>query len=249
MARTPKEIEVKLKLSRPVAQLVQGRRDWYRIDNKSSKVADIYIYDEIGYFSITAQDFVKDLQGLNPETINLHINSPGGDVFDGIAIYNALLDHRATVNVNIDSLAASIASVIAMAGDTRTIAKAGTMMIHDGHGLSIGNAADMREMADLLDKMSDTIAGVYADRAGGDVKSWRTAMKDESWYTAEEAVAAGLADEVRGGEESAENSWDLSIFAYAGRKHAPAPAVAAKAEPEFSFDPELFRTAFKEVYG
>src|SRR5690606_8034659 len=103
--------------------------------------------------------------------------------------------HQAHVTVIVDSLAASIASVIAMAGDRVVMAKNATMMIHDGHGLSIGNAADMREMADLLDKVSDNIASVYAERAGGDVAEWRERMRAETWYSADEAVSAGLADE------------------------------------------------------
>jgi hypothetical protein len=104
-------------------------------------------------------------------------------------------------------------------------------MIHDAFGLAVGNAADMRDMADRLDKISDTIAGIYAGRAGGGVDTWREAMRVETWYDADEAVEAGLADEVRrragkdGDQE--ENSWDLSIYSYAGRSKAPAPQIAA----------------------
>jgi ATP-dependent protease ClpP protease subunit len=201
----PPERTSPLRIARPIARLRQGRADWYRITNKAAEdTTEVYIYDEIGYFGTTAGDFVQALKGIETSKIDLHLNSPGGDVFDGIAIYNALKDHDATVTTRIDALAASIASVIAMAGDSITIAKSATMMIHDGHGLAIGNAADMREMADLLDRMSDTIAGIYADRAGGTVEEWRDRMRAETWFSAAEAVEAGLANAVRGADEGAD---------------------------------------------
>src|SRR5690606_38136643 len=118
------------------------------------------------------------------------------DVFDGVAIYNALRDHPADVAVRVDGLAASAASFIAQAGDKVTMNRGSQLMIHDAWGLCIGPAADMRETAALLDRVSDTIAGLYAARAGGTVEDWREAMLAESWYSAEEAVEANLADEV-----------------------------------------------------
>jgi hypothetical protein len=112
------------------------------------------------------------------------------------------------------------------------------MMVHDANGLALGNAADMREMADLLDKCSDNIASIYADSAGGTVQEWRDIMRAETWYSAEEAVAAGLADGIVGqdAEEEAPQqrqpalaaaSFDLSKFRYPGRDAAPAPALPA----------------------
>ena len=252
-----------LKMARPVGQLKEGRSDWYRIDNKAGQVAKVYIYDEIGWFGVTADDFVKDLNAVTAGEIELHLNSPGGDAFQGIAIYNALRNHQAKITVRVDGLAASAASFIAQAGERVVIEKTAQMMIHDAAGLVIGNASDMREMADLLDKMSDNIASIYADRSGGGLGMWRDRMRAESWYSADEAVKAGLADEVAGGDESRQapdNKWDLSIFNYAGREHAPAPVLVnvaadppaepaltpevepgpALAEP-FAFDPDLFK--------
>lgn len=205
----------RLKTARPLASLREGRNDWYRIRNQGAGVAEVYIYDEIGWFGVTAADFVRDLQGIDAEAIDLHMNTPGGDVFDGLAILEALRSHKAHVTVYVDSLAASIGSVIAMAGDRIVMARNATLMIHDGHGLAIGNAADMREMADLLDRCSDNIASVYAGRAGGTVEDWRAAMRATTWYTADEAVAAGLADEVKAPNSSRSApaaTWDLSIF-------------------------------------
>ncbi|MFW5899545.1 MAG: phage major capsid protein, partial [Jiangellaceae bacterium] len=127
---------------------------------------------------------------------DLHVNSPGGLVFDGVAIYSALRNHPATVDVSIDGLAASAASFVAMAGDSIAIEKPAKMMIHDAAGLVIGNAADMLEMATLLDELSDTIADIYAERAGGTAEQWRQRMRDETWFSAQQAVEAGLADQI-----------------------------------------------------
>lgn len=238
-----------LRSARPRAQLRAGRTDWYRISNYAgagNQTAEIAIYDEIGFWGITAGDFLNDLAQVTAPNITVRLNSPGGEIFDGVAIANSLAAHPATVTVQVDSLAASIASVIAVAGGDRVVMMPHSqMMIHDGSGLAIGNAADMQQMADLLDRQSDNIAAVYAAKAGGDAADWRAVMQAETWYTAEEAVAAGLADEVAelpGRRPAAddsepnmpENSWDLSLFRYAGRTAAPAPAANAVpvAEPE-----------------
>lgn len=187
--------------SRPVnfqrpAKAQVGR--WYEIKNIAAERAEVSIYDEIGFWGITASDFVRDLQSVQAKSIELHISSPGGDVFDGIAILNALRQHPAKVDVVIDGLAASAASFIAMAGDTVKVAPNAMIMIHEASGVVIGNAEDMIEMAALLDKTSENIANVYAQRAGGTAEDWRAAMRVETWYTDQEAVDAGLADEILG---------------------------------------------------
>src|SRR6266498_184276 len=153
---------------RPAARL---NPTWYRISNKAEDTTLIDIYDEISWFGISAADFVKELRAVSTPKIELHINSPGGDVFDGVAIYNALRQHDAQVHVVIDSLAASAASFIAMAGDKITATATAMLMIHDAWGLVNGNAADMRDAADRLDKHSDNIASIYAARAGGDTQT------------------------------------------------------------------------------
>lgn len=227
--------------ARTRAQLVAGRVDWYRITNAAGDTAEVSIYDEIGFFGTTASEFVDELKAITAPNINLRLNTPGGEVFDGIAIHNALREHVARVTVQVDALAASIGSVIAMAGDRVVMGRGAQMMIHDALGLTIGNAQDHREMVDLLDKASDNIAGFYAARAGGDVATWRERMQAETWYTADEAVTAGLADEtVDKPADPAPSptaaSWDLSIFRYQGRDRAPAPDLdAATARP--STDP------------
>src|SRR4030065_709369 len=121
----------------------------------------------MGAGGILASAFVNELRGLKGKALNVYINSPGGSVFDGIAIYNALARPEGGVNVTVDSLAASIASVIAQAGETRTMAKSSAMMIHDAWGIAVGDPATMEKMRDGPDKLSDSIADIYADRAGG----------------------------------------------------------------------------------
>jgi len=231
------------------APTAEETRTWYRMRNfvDQPDTAAIYLYGEIGYWGVEAQDFVRDLMSLRVSNIILHINSPGGEVFDGLAIFHALRDHPATVETRVDGLAASAASFVAMAGDKVVMQRNAQMMIHDASGIEIGNAEDMRTMADLLDMCSDNIADIYAQQAGGTVEQWRAAMKVETWYSAAEAHAAGLCDEVAGadeetsedtavvpGEEAADalmdKAWDLSVFAftYAGREKAPAPKPVAE---------------------
>lgn len=158
---------------------------------------EVYLYEEIGWFGITAADFVPALADIRTSTLTLRVNSPGGDVFDGIAIYNALVDHPARVTVQVDGFAASIASVITMAGNRVVMGRGAEMMIHDPWAACVGNTADMTAMASTLNQVGDNLADIYADRAGGTPADWRTAMLAETWYRAEQAVKAGLADEVQ----------------------------------------------------
>lgn len=181
---------------RAAATRAHANKRWYRIQNVAATgVVEVWVYDEIGLWGVTAAEFVRELQTVEAVGIDLHINSPGGDVFDGIAIYNALCTHPATVNAYIDGLAASAASFIAQAGAKVCIARNASMMIHDAEGVCIGNASDMTAMAELLERTSDNIADIYAQRSGT-VKQWRKAMQAESWFTGKEAVDVGLADEV-----------------------------------------------------
>jgi ATP-dependent protease ClpP protease subunit len=162
----------------------------------------IDLMEEIGYWGVTATEFVDELLAIDAETIELHVNSPGGDVFDGLAIMNALADHPATVNVVVDGIAASAASFIAMAGDSMKMNRGSQLMIHDAIGFCYGNAGAMEDTAVLLSRISDTIAGIYADRAGGKADDWRDLMRAETWYSATEAVDAGLADEAVAGPKN-----------------------------------------------
>jgi ATP-dependent protease ClpP protease subunit len=212
------------------AATLQKDRVWYRITNNAGS-AVVDIFDEIGYWGTNAADFQRELAQIVATEITVNLNSPGGEIFEGIAIHNALRSHPANVTVRVAGLAASIASVIALAGDRVIMQPHSQMMIHDGSGFCIGDASDMREMADLLDKQSNNIAAVYAERAGGTVEEWRERMLAETWYSADEAVEAGLADEVdapaRQGQQAPAPAarWDLTVFKHAGREQAPAPVL------------------------
>lgn len=210
-------------------------------------VATLRIYDPIDswgeYWGVSAKEFADALDDLPDEVdeIRLHINSPGGDVFDGIAILNALRAHDAKVVAIVDGIAASAASFIAVGVDEVVMARNSELMIHDAWGLCVGNAADMAEMAEMLDHISDNIASIYADRAGGTTADWRAAMQTETWYSADEAVAAGLADRVeqkKGAGKGATDRFDLSIFTYAGRNEAP-PPLPAEPATKVSIDGDL----------
>ncbi len=187
-------------------------KTWFRIENKAEKEATVYIHDEIGYYGVKASEFVKALNEITAKTINLHINSPGGNVFDGVTIYNALRDHKATIKVKIDGLAASIASVIAMAGDTVDIAKNAMMMIHRAWTIAAGNANEMRKTAEVLEKIDKgTVIGTYADKTGLDEKKLVELVDAETWLTADEAKDLGFVDTI-GGETDAKACWDLTRY-------------------------------------
>lgn len=239
-----------------------GTASWYRIENKGAN-ASVYIYDEIGFWGVTAQDFAAELKAISASTMDVHINSPGGEVYDGLAIYNSLKGHKATVTVHIDGLAASAASFIAMAGDAVIIARNAEMMIHDAMGAAFGNASEMAEMGKALDRVSENIADIYAQRAGGTVSSWRDLMKAETWYSGKEAVAAGLADKMTDddadADDGASNAWG-GLFRYRGRLNAPPPVAMQPAATHptlppvpdppiiqggdtITVDPDVFRAA------
>lgn len=163
---------------------------------KADDPTRVYVYGLIGGWDMDAEQFVRDIHALDVDAFDLHVNSPGGFVWDAVSMFEAVRGHRATVTARIDGLAASAASFLALAADDVEIAAAGRMMIHDAQGIAIGSPADMQEARDLLDAVSNDIAGIYADRAGGTVKGWRTAMTATTWYSAQQAVDAGLAGRV-----------------------------------------------------
>lgn len=168
----------------------------------AADVPKLYVYDMIGGYDADAAEFVQAVHGIKADALDLHINSPGGFVYDAVAMFEALDASPATVNVHIDGLAGSAASFLAMVGETVGIAKGGRMMIHDAQMVAMGGPADLREMADVADEVSNDIAGYYAGRAGGTPANWRKAMTATTWYSAQQAVDARLADRVTGGKTS-----------------------------------------------
>lgn len=172
----------------------------YSIRARGNASAEIYIYEDVGegwFGGVSAKQFAVDLKALGAiQNIDLRINSYGGEVFDGLAIYRQLVEHPARVVAHIDGVAASIASVIAMAADEIRIAEAGFIMIHPAQGGVLGCASDMRDMADLLDKITSSIINVYDRRTSADVGQITEWVAKDTWFTASEALAAGFADVV-----------------------------------------------------
>jgi len=159
-------------------------------------VTDILLYDEIGYWGITGKDFAMALAQIGSAPINLRINSPGGDITEGYAIYNALINHPAPVTVTVDGIAASAASFIAMAGMPLRMAETSMMMIHKGWGITVGNDDDHLETAVILGKMDGQMADLYARKSGMDRAKVLDIMKAETWFTAAECLTAKLCDAV-----------------------------------------------------
>lgn len=189
-------------------------------------VGEICIYDVIdswgGEWGVSAAEVSAALATLGgASTVDVRLNSPGGDYFEGVTIAHALARYSGVVTVHVDGLAASAASVVAMGGDRIVMAQGSQMMIHEASSMAWGTAAEMRHTADMLDQTNSDIAAMYAQRTGGSVDEWRAAVAAETWYTAVQAVAAGLADEV------------MSLPA-----RAPEQDIAAQAPPLVTKAPE-----------
>jgi len=171
-------------------------KNWYSIRAQSDGSLEVLIYDEIGGWGIYAADLINQIKDANPRSISLRINSPGGSVFDGVAIHNFLKSHSAEVTAIVDGYAASIASVIAMAGDKIIAPENTLMMIHNPHGVAFGESKEMRSTADLIDKIRDQIVDIYVNRSGQEVSAIQNMMDAETWMTGSEAAELGFVDEV-----------------------------------------------------
>lgn len=204
-------------------------------------VAELYLYDPIdsygGWWGVSAKEFAEALGALPEDTaeIHLHINSPGGEIWDAMAIVNQLRRHPARVVAVVDGIAASAASVIAVTADELVMGVGAQLMIHDAWGIAIGDEADMIAAGARLSKDSNALAQVYAQKAGGTVDEWRDLMRAETWFYGAEAVEAGLADRAEGGDASQSQAraevFDMSMFRFGGRESAPEPRIAARARP------------------
>ena len=191
-------------------------KSWYRI-RAARKTAEILIYEEIGAWGITAKQFADELSALGDlESLSVRINSPGGDVFDAMAIHNALQRQTGKVVVHIDGLCASAATVVAMAGDETRMAENGQYMIHEPWSFAGGSSDDMQRSADLLDSVAGQIVDMYARKTGMDAESIREMMRNETWMTAQQALEFGFVDAIDENLRIAAKAHDLSRF-----KHAP----------------------------
>lgn len=192
-------------------------------------MTEILIYGEIGG-DIVSSSVVSELKGLDTDELTVRVNSPGGDVYEGLAIMNALRSHPATVTAVVEGLAASAASFIAVGGADRVVMRpTAEIMVHEAMSFIGGNAADMSRVVDDLDRISANLSTVYAERSGGDPAEWRERMRAETWFSAEEAVAVGLADAVEDGRAAvaAVSGRVTNHFKYRGRSVAPSPTLTA----------------------
>ena len=171
-------------------------RNWYEINNSASDVTDVYIFNEIGTFGMSAQSFVEEVKEYDGKELAIHINSLGGEVFDGMAIYSIIQRRKAKTTVYIEGIAASIASVIALAADNVIMSENSLLMIHNAWGGTQGDASEMRKQADVLDKITNEIAEIYVKKTNLPYDEVIRLMSEETWLTAEEAVAMGFVDSI-----------------------------------------------------
>ena len=205
---------------------------WYTIRARASGT-EVLIYDEIGAYGVTAKGFLAELGALPDDgAIDLRLNSPGGSVFDAVAIYNALKRHVGEITVWIDGIAASAASYIAMAGDTIVMPENAFLMIHDPSGLVMGTAEDMRATAEALDKVKGSLIQGYAGKSGKADDEVATLMAAETWLDAKDALDFGFIDRIAEPVKLAA-SFDVARF-----RNAPPEVVEAVGEPDEPAAPE-----------
>jgi len=188
-----------------------------RVVRAETDEPEILLYDEIGWWGITAEGFKRELDALAAPTIHVRINSPGGNVFDGIAIYNALREHSAHIVTHVDAMAASMASMVALAGDEVRMAENAFFMIHDPWVFALGNVRELRKTADTLEKLGGSLEATYEKRTGATHEQVRAWMEEETWLTGAEALEAGFIDMVvtEDADETALEaaaSFDLSVL-------------------------------------
>jgi|GEM_PF-556094 len=173
---------------------------WYAIsstdDRDPDQSVEVSLYDEIGFGGVSAKQFAADIKKLKGQHIDLRINSVGGSVTEGAAIFNALKRHKGGLTVHIDGLAASMASVIAMAGEETRIAENALLMIHNPWSMTMGDADDLRKEADVLDKLKATLVNAYVRKTGQPRAAIEQMMTDETWMDAQEALELGFVDEI-----------------------------------------------------
>lgn len=229
---------------------------WYQInaatrstDDDDTSHAEVLIYSTIGESwweeTVSAKSLVAELAELEVDTIDVRLNSPGGSVFDGNAIYNALRRHSASVTTYVDGCAASIASIIALAGDRVVMAPNAVMMVHNPWLFAMGDSAELRKAADLLDKLRTTLVGTYASRTLLPEDQIMQMMDAETWIDAEEAVEWGFAHAITDTAVDAAAVARFDQTAFAKYRHTPervaAMAKAAHTEPATHTAPQVWQ--------
>ncbi|KWN77244.1 head maturation protease, ClpP-related [Burkholderia stagnalis] len=216
----------------------------FEVRNDANGDATVYLYDVIAaddwWGGISAASFVQQLAAISAPTIHLRINSPGGDVFEARAMAQAIREHASDIIAHVDGYAASAATFLAIACEKVIMADGSMFMIHRGSCLAWGTGDDLRATAELLDKVDASIVASYAKKTGQsdeDIIAW---MEAETWFSADEAVELGFADELAGADGPENSSrWNLSAYANhpkartepAPKRQPPNPAPTPKPEP------------------
>lgn len=203
----------------------QPEKKWIEVRNVTAEAADVFLYGSIG-MTDSAAEALAQLRSLKVKTINVRINSPGGSVYGGLAVYNALVQSDADIVTHVDGLAASIASVIAMAGDRIVMAENAMLMIHAPSSTASGGSEELRIAADVLEKLHANLAEIYRKRSGQSPEAIAELMAADSWLSASAARALGLCTEIAPSRQI-EASFDLSAF-----KNVPAQFANSMSKPE-----------------
>jgi ATP-dependent Clp protease protease subunit len=225
-----------------LARANRGRGE-FRADT-SGPVPTIFVYDVIvaseadaeWYGGVAANTFVRALMAIDAPAIDVRVNSPGGDVFAAVAMSHAIRNHKATITVHVDGYAASAASILMVNADRAVIAPGGFVMIHNAWTIALGSADDFRATADLLDKIDASAAAQYAAKAGNAPGDWTALIDAETWFTADEALAAKLVDGIAATGPKGKIDWDVSAYANAPAPRAADPAVADAAPAACTVD-------------
>lgn len=242
---TKAEAETERRAAEAAGATAAAPREWFRFITNKANVPEIHIYGDIGatFFDdsgVSASDFIDELDEIDAKQISIRINSLGGSAWDGLTIAQAIVRHPAQVTTYIDGVAASAASLVAVAGDKVVTSKYGQAMLHNAAAAVMGNAKDLREVAAQLDNLNASLASFYADRAGGDVANWARAMGRETWYNADEMLSAGLATEIDTSavREEVEQAVASAMtgtaeqLRYPGRPAAPTPQLSNNSTKE-----------------
>ncbi len=188
------------------------RSKQFSVRNEDDQTAHVYLYDTIGgYWGIEAEAFIKELNNIKTPNITLHINCPGGDVFDGRAMATAIKQHASQITAQVDGLCASAATFLSTACHSVSMAEGAFYMIHEGWTLAVGNKRDLQKTATLLEKVDASILNDYEKKTGQDRQQLQAWVEGETWFSAEEAKENGFADSIIE-EQSVENHWNLSAY-------------------------------------
>ncbi len=190
-------------------------REWFNLDT-SEEIPDMYIYDQIGQDwwgdGLSPLDFISEVKKIKTDKFNLHINSPGGFVYDGLTVYNGLNVLDKYITVYIDGIAASMASVVAMVGDNIIMPVNADFMLHDPWSCMCGTADNFEKEAKELRRLKDSILGIYVARTSATKEELSKLMSEESWISGTDALELGLADEIIENKKAAACVFDLNIF-------------------------------------